>query len=639
MSERQKNTLILIFILLAGTILRFFKFSEIPFTHDEFSALFRLKFNNFSELIEQGVMVDGHPAGIHVFLYYWTKIFGFSEIMVKLPFLVSGVLSIWLIYNIGKKWFNPTVGLNAAAFMASLQYTVMNSQIARPYISGMFFSLLMVYFWSGMIFKPQLKFNRNAAGFIIASAICAYNHHFSLLFAFIVGITGLFLLEKKFIPKYIFCGITIFLLYLPHINIFFHQLTIGGIGNWLAKPSFDFLPAYLYYIFHFSFFTISLVILISAWGLYKFDKQKLNKKLLLVSFSWFILPFLAGFIYSLFVDSVLQVNVLIFSFPFLFFILFGHIPSQKPRVNFFLVTSILLINTLTLILERQHYKLFYQSPYMGILQDFQDVNSANSSFVAIIDSHPEIMKFFQTRQGLDGNYFRADTCSVKSFISFLSGISEETEKLYFGALSGSNPVFVPLIMEYFPDIIWQKNYSGGTSYLFGRKRPVLENFIEEYDFETFKPPFIDSTKYLNTGGIKNNNSYLLDSLSEYSPVITKKLSSIVNHENNFIDISVKVFRPNRNTLAVLVASLHEGEKQVHWDGRGFDVFIQGDRYEKGWVTVHHSIKLSDIKYNKRKSELRVYIWNHGNENLILDNQTIRLRDGNPYIYGLFEKFF
>ncbi len=41
------------------------------------------------ELIEGGVKVDGHPAGIHVFLYYWTKLFGTNEWIVKLPFIVS----------------------------------------------------------------------------------------------------------------------------------------------------------------------------------------------------------------------------------------------------------------------------------------------------------------------------------------------------------------------------------------------------------------------------------------------------------------------------------------------------------------------------------------------------------------------
>ena len=138
------NQLTILLILFIGSILRFYNYVEIPFTHDEFSALFRLNFDSFSELIEKGVKVDGHPAGVHVFLYYWTKVFGSSEWIVKLPFTIFGIVSIWIIYLIGRKWFNETVGLISAAFIASIQFTVIYSQIARPYISGMFFSLIMV---------------------------------------------------------------------------------------------------------------------------------------------------------------------------------------------------------------------------------------------------------------------------------------------------------------------------------------------------------------------------------------------------------------------------------------------------------------------------------------------------------------
>ena len=78
------NKLILFLILLVAITLRFYNYQNIPFTHDEFSALSRTNFNSFSELIDQGVKVDGHPAGIQVFLYYWTKLAGKSEVWVKL---------------------------------------------------------------------------------------------------------------------------------------------------------------------------------------------------------------------------------------------------------------------------------------------------------------------------------------------------------------------------------------------------------------------------------------------------------------------------------------------------------------------------------------------------------------------------
>ena len=70
---------ILISILITGAALRFFGFPNIPFTYDELSAWGRTGYNSFSELIDQGVRGDGHPALIQVFLNYWRVIFGDSE--------------------------------------------------------------------------------------------------------------------------------------------------------------------------------------------------------------------------------------------------------------------------------------------------------------------------------------------------------------------------------------------------------------------------------------------------------------------------------------------------------------------------------------------------------------------------------
>ncbi|MDD4384325.1 MAG: glycosyltransferase family 39 protein [Bacteroidales bacterium] len=223
------NKLTLFLIVLVAIALRFYNYQNIPFTHDEFSALSRTNFNSFSELIDQGVKVDGHPAGIQVFLYYWTKLAGKSEVWVKLPFMLMGIASVVLVYLIAKMWYNETVALLSTSFVASIQFSIVYSQIARPYISGLFFSMLMAYFWSRIVLKPTKRYYANAAMFVISAALCAYNHHFSLLFAVIVGVSGLFLVRKEFLVKYVICGLLIFILYVPHLSIFFHQLSLGGV--------------------------------------------------------------------------------------------------------------------------------------------------------------------------------------------------------------------------------------------------------------------------------------------------------------------------------------------------------------------------------------------------------------------------
>ena len=66
----------ILIILSIAIILRFYHLFDIPFTHDEFSTLFRTNFSSFSELIEKGVKIDGHPAGLQFFVIQRKKGFG-----------------------------------------------------------------------------------------------------------------------------------------------------------------------------------------------------------------------------------------------------------------------------------------------------------------------------------------------------------------------------------------------------------------------------------------------------------------------------------------------------------------------------------------------------------------------------------
>ncbi|NSW45051.1 MAG: glycosyltransferase family 39 protein [Bacteroidales bacterium] len=151
----KKNGVIIVLILLVAILLRFYRFFDIPYTLDELSALNRTFYSSFSELIEKGVYNDGHPALIQIFLFYWVHWFSYNEWIVKLPFLLMGIASIYLIYRIGKEWFSETVGIIASTWMTTLQFTIMYSQIARPYASGLFFVLGMTFFWTQWLKKIQ----------------------------------------------------------------------------------------------------------------------------------------------------------------------------------------------------------------------------------------------------------------------------------------------------------------------------------------------------------------------------------------------------------------------------------------------------------------------------------------------------
>ena len=633
---KLNNKILLLIILLVATVLRCYNLFDIPFTHDEFSALFRTRFDSFSELIDRGVKLDGHPAFVQVVLYFLTSLFGETEWVIKLPFILFGVLSVYLIYLIGKIWYNETVGLISAAFLASIQFTIMYSQIARPYSSGLFFVLLMVYYWSLLIYSPQTKFYRNAIFFVLAAALCAYNHHFSLLFAGLIGIVGLFYIQKKYFLPYVFCGIAILILYLPHLNIFLFQLNVAGVESWLSKPRADFILNFISYIFQFSILVGTLVLLLFAFGFFQIKIFPYKNFSLFLSL--FLIPFLIGYYYSQNVSAVLQYSALIFSFPFLFFVLFGHIKNHSVKINSILVFGILSINCYALIVERQHYRLFYQSPYEHILIDQRLAEQNYKKIVSVIDSHQAITQFYVERSAQDTTYTSyASFSSENEFILFLEQKAEKNNFLYFGCLANSNPICIPIIQDYFPQLIEQKNYAGGTTYIFSKGENKSDEVIEFQKFDLEENKFwkgLDQNK-IQQDSITKNKFYRFDE-SEWGPAYSRSLSEMYHHKNNFIDLSAKVFLPEQNAEQLFVITIDTKDSSVIWTGTPFNLFIPASDTAK-WTTVHHSLKLSDAYLNYEALQFNAYVWNQGKQVFFIDDVVIRLRKGNPIIYGLIEK--
>jgi 4-amino-4-deoxy-L-arabinose transferase-like glycosyltransferase len=207
-----------------------------------------------------GVLTDTHPDGVQVFIYYWIQLFGTTEWIIKLPFLLMGIAAIFYFYKLGKLWYNESIRLFGAAFMAGTQYMIIYSLMARPYVSGLLLTLLMVYYWSKMIKESQVKFIRNTILFVLFGTISTYNHHFSLFFTGLVLLVGLFYIPKEKIKIYLLSGLIIGLLYLPLLSIFFLQLGKGGVGEWLRAPSNDWLIQFIYFAFNYSLLVIILLI-------------------------------------------------------------------------------------------------------------------------------------------------------------------------------------------------------------------------------------------------------------------------------------------------------------------------------------------------------------------------------------------
>ncbi|MDR1847586.1 MAG: glycosyltransferase family 39 protein [Bacteroidales bacterium] len=607
------NRIILLLILAVAALLRFYDYGSVPFTHDEYSAVFRTNYDSFAQMIRLGV-IDGdtHPPLIQIFLYFWIKFFGSCEWIVKLPFTLCGLGAVVFVYLIAAKWFNESVSLISAAFVASMEYSVMYSQIARPYICGMFFSLAMVYFWTKLIQEPERKNTIARIFYVIFAVLCAYNHHFSLLFALITGISGLFLLKGKALTHYILTNLAIPILYLPNLPIILSQLKKGGL-SWLAKPHNDWIVDYMAYLFHFSFISGGLAIALALFGWLK--PQKESRKYILISLIWFLLPFVIGFLYSRFVDAVLQYSILIFSFPFLLFFLWGQIRNQRWWVNLILVIIIIASNTLTLVYGRQYFKLSYNSSFERLLLDNETAKGKYANIVSLVDFHPQYSHFAMTKFHLQKDFVTFDSLNDKQkLISFLQQQQQTSPYLYVGAFSSVLPETFAIIKDYYPYLLEQNNYYTAQSAVFST---IIPN-----DKKTLK---FDTTIY------SNSTLCFMDSITEYSPSIILPLWDITSHKKNFIDISVDVLCNESSSNNALVAELTTKHKSIFYTAAQVP-----QTSPSNFKRIYLSLKLPDMYLHYKYIELKIYIRNGAKKNLQYKNIIVKRREGNPVIYALLE---
>lgn len=641
-SRRITETHLIFIIVSAGALLRLWRFEDIPFTHDEYSAIIRTGYDTFGELIRRGVMVDGHPAGVQWLMWLMASPGEPPSAWLKLPFVLFSLGSIFLTYLIGKRWFNSTTGLISASFMAFLQFPVMYGQIARPYSSGLFFSLLMVWFWSNILFRHDRRLMANLAGFAITATISALNHHFAMLFAVITGVTGLFLVDKTIWRKYVIaCGVAI-ILYLPHLQVLLAQLQLGGVEGWLKKPRFDFITDYLQYVFQFSVFIYLLLILLAGLAIAWYRRSEpLNTRMLVVSVIWVVLPFLIGYLYSVFRNAVLQYSVMIFSAPYLFFLVGGLFNTRKMVHKVILVLLIAVVVIPSLIYDRQHFTLFYRNPYREMVREATQVQSryGNERVAVMLDTRKEINRFIMQDSAFRGlKFLYLDDIGGRGKLRrYLQQLPHEM--VAFGTLASSSWDHYPVIRSVYPHLVSHRCYAGGDFYLFSRRpqRVPMEEYFREFvnDFEPVPPHWVnvDPVKCKDSMPVRGLFSYHVDSTSEYSPTFTMGLRDMIDNPDNEVDISVEVRLPGIFTGAWLVATITSGDRTIYWTSVPLNDYVNPGEVGQ----VHLTLRISDMELRHHHLRLTTYIWNPLRLVYEMDHFTVKVRRGNNFLYGLFRE--
>jgi uncharacterized membrane protein len=165
------------------------------------SYLYSLK-----ELFSVFLLGDFNPPLSYLVNFLAGKIIGYSEIALRLPSVIFGVLTVWLVYKLGGKW--------PAFLLATSGLHIYYSQEARAYSLAALAVTASFYF---------LK-NKRWLGYIITSLAVIYSHYLTVF----IFPAQLMLVKKSERKKLFLSWLVISLGYLPWLPVFIQQWQAGG---------------------------------------------------------------------------------------------------------------------------------------------------------------------------------------------------------------------------------------------------------------------------------------------------------------------------------------------------------------------------------------------------------------------------
>jgi mannosyltransferase len=170
--SRRRSLALLGVILPLGVALRLLGLGRESLWLDEG---FSLQFARMS-LGEIFLLPDANPPLYYLFLHGWIRLFGWSEVALRLPSVVFGCLSLVVVYRVGRLIYGRGTGLVASLLLAVSPFHIYFSQEARTYSLTVLLCLLSTWFF----LRIERGRRRDAAGYVLFSALFLSSHVYAL---------------------------------------------------------------------------------------------------------------------------------------------------------------------------------------------------------------------------------------------------------------------------------------------------------------------------------------------------------------------------------------------------------------------------------------------------------------------------
>lgn len=316
-----------LFLLVAiGAVLRSYKLDYHSLWSDELESWRMSRPSSMATAIDL-VRADVHPPGYLLLLHYVQKLFGDSEIALRSPSVLAGILCIPLIFVLGRRLYSAREGLLAAGLTAVLSCPVYYSQEARVNSILLLMTLVSTRLWHTLFFdegsptKPLLTLFSYSAS---AAAMC-YLHYFGVfLVALQAAYAGLLtILARRQPARWLAAYAGVLLAYSPWLPALLEDL--GRRTYWLPPPQDLAFLELLLFFFNWSVPVVAIVIVLMSAAVVLEVRDVLKsgapglagilKRPTVLVILWLTVPFAIAFLKSLSSAPVLTGRSMIIVLP------------------------------------------------------------------------------------------------------------------------------------------------------------------------------------------------------------------------------------------------------------------------------------------------------------------------------------
>lgn len=381
------HNFLLILILIFTAIIFFNNLSQTPLDIDELFTLNILYLNNLSDLINLGSIFDNHPPLYLLIMYFFTKIFGLSEYMVRVPSVIFSIISFYLIFVLGKKIHSVTYGFTSLIITAILIPKPWIAFYARGYVLLLLFSILtMINLVNIIHFKTKNPNKETSISmlfyFVLSSFLCIYTHYFGCILIFCELLFLFIFFHKNIIKEFIVIVASLTSLFAPWLFII-HLKQVCSIPpvftEWLKWNVFN------NYNVYWLLAIIITGIICFCYNLKTYSKEK--KIYFCLILYLFIFPFLlTTFIDKFVIKCYLHKYLIISLVPFYLLISNTFVLLLKNKVSLFLTLIIFYLLSAQQIIPPD---AFTEHNIKFVINNHNRVNRP----IVIIDKHMMFAKY------------------------------------------------------------------------------------------------------------------------------------------------------------------------------------------------------------------------------------------------------